>query len=106
MLTSMNLQLYAVYLGSKLLRIQLGFSTPIAIARVMKEKARTHFQRKQISLLLTKLCSFELSDMAGKILTKRKTPLLLEFHIKSQSIGFMKLTNSKSLHPCLDKCYK
>lgn len=35
---------------------------------------RTHFQRKQISLLLTKLCSYKLSDMAGKILTKKKPP--------------------------------
>lgn len=71
-----------------------------------RKSKKTHFQRKQIPLLPTKLCSYELSDMAGKILTKRKPHLFLEFYIKSQSIGFMKLTISRSLHPRLDKCYK
>lgn len=102
LLTSMNLKLYVVCLSYKLLRIQLRFSTGIAIARAMKEKSRELIFKENKYLYWLPKCA----HMAGKVLTKRKPSLFLECHIKSQSIGFMKLTISRSLHPRLDKCYK
>lgn len=84
-----------------------GFLLLLPLQEEWKKNQENSFPMEtEISVLLTKLSSYKLSDMAGKILRKRKPPLLLEFHIKSQSIGFMKRTISRSLHPRLHECYK
>lgn len=84
-----------------------GFLFLLPLQEEWKKNQENLFPKEiEISLLLIKLCSYELSEMAGKILTEKKPPLFQEFCIKSQSIGFMKLKISKSLHPCLDECYK
>lgn len=65
-----NLKLYAVCLSFKLLTIQLRFCTSVVIARGMREKSTDLISEGNRNIfLLTKLCLYEQSGVAVKLIT-------------------------------------